>query len=96
MWEFEVRPPGKFVWFSLEQGLQTLLSVFQSRNEILRQYQNRFHVFLWCGHFSADFCGGPKFSPALLKQLGDFGVEMYLDTFFAEESKTLVGDRFSS
>jgi hypothetical protein len=83
MWEYEVRPEGKTVWSSLEEGLRTLLSAFQSSNQILEHYQRNFHVFLWCGHFSSSFGGGPTFSSTLLKQLGDFGVQLYLDAFFS-------------
>jgi len=87
MWDYEVRPEGKTAWSSLEEGLKTLLSAFLSLNEALEHYKRSFHVFLWCGHFSSSFDGGPTFSSALLKQLGDFGVELYLDTYFSEESK---------
>jgi hypothetical protein len=87
MWEYEVWSDGRAAWPSLEEGLKTLLSAFLSLNEALEHYKRSFHVFLWCGHFSASFDGGPTFSSALLKQLGDFGVELYLDTYFSEESK---------
>jgi hypothetical protein len=87
MWEYEVWPEGRTPWSSLEEGLTTILSVFQQLNELLRQYQKSFHVFLWCGHFSSSFCGGPTFSSSLLKQLGDFGIELCLDTYSSDESK---------
>ncbi len=83
MWEYEVLPEGKTAWPSLEEGLRTLLSAFQSLNATLEHYCRDFHVFLWCGHFSSSFDGGPTFSSMLLKQLGDFGVELYLDTYFS-------------
>jgi hypothetical protein len=86
MWEYEVRPKGRIDWSSLGEGLETVLAVFDSRNEIVRHYQSSFHVFLWCGHFSSSFAGGPTFSPSLLKQLGDFGVELVLDTHFVNDS----------
>jgi len=81
MWEYEVCPEGKAAWPSLEEGLGTLLSSFQSLHETLEHYQREFHVFLWCGHFSSSFDGGPTFSSTLLRQLGGFGVELYLDTY---------------
>ena len=83
VWEYEVRPDGRTAWSSIEEGLRALLSEFQSSNQILEHYQSNVHVFLWCGHFSSSFNGGPTFSSTLLKQLGDFGVELYLDTFFS-------------
>jgi hypothetical protein len=85
MWEYEVRPgEGKVVWDSLEDGLQTLISVFGSRERELRNYQQRYKVFLWCGHFSSSFCGGPTLSPQILSALANFGVELILDTYASD------------
>jgi hypothetical protein len=81
MWEYEVSSDGRAAWPSLEEGLRTLLSAFQPLNEALEQYKRSFHVLLWCGHFSSGFDGGPTFSSTLLKELADFGVELYLDTY---------------
>lgn len=86
MWEYEVRPEGKIVWDSLEDGLQTVISAFVSREGELRNYQQRYEVFLWCGHFSTSFDGGPTLSPQILKALGDFGVELILDTYSSDDS----------
>jgi hypothetical protein len=89
MWEYEVRPAnGNIVWDSLEDGLQTLLSTFISNKKALQEYQRRFKVFLWCGHFSSSFDGGPTLSPLVLKALGDLGVELILATYFSEEPLT--------
>lgn len=87
MWEYEVWPESRTPWSSLEEGLTAILAVFQPHAEVLRQYQKRFHVFLWCGHFSSGFGGGPTFSSSLLKQLGDFGVELCLETYSSDDSK---------
>jgi hypothetical protein len=89
MWEYEVRPRNdKVIGDSLEDGLRTLLSAFVSRKKALRKYQRRFKVFLWRGHFSSSFGGGPTLSPKMLKALGDFGVELILDTHFSDEPNT--------
>jgi hypothetical protein len=95
MWEYEVWPVGNTAWTSLEEGLETLVSAFRSLKEALQAYKRNSHVFLWCGHFSSSFDGGPTFSSDLLKQLGDFGVELYLDTFFSkrEEEEKLTALR---
>lgn len=86
MWEYEVRPDkDKSAWDSLEDGLRAIFAAFVSCDEALRRYQQRCKVFLWCGHFSSSFDGGPTFSPRLLKDLADFGVELVLDTYFSEE-----------
>ena len=88
-WEYEVRPrKDEVVWDSLEDGLQKVLSAFVSRKRALRKYQRRFKVFLWCGHFSSSFGGGPTLSPLVLKALGDLGVELILATYFSEEPQT--------
>jgi hypothetical protein len=86
MWEYEVRPGNDVVvWDSLENGLRSVLSVFAACTEELRKYQQRFKVLLWCGDFSSSFGGGPTLSPTILKALGDFGVELILQTYFADE-----------
>jgi hypothetical protein len=86
MWEYEVRPgEEKAMWDSLEDGLQTVISAFVSRQTTLRNYQRRYKVFLWCGDFSSSFGGGPTFSPQILKALADFGVELMLETYVSDE-----------
>jgi hypothetical protein len=90
LWEYEVRPDGAVMWPSLEEGLKTLLLTFASRQTVLHTYTNEYSVFLWCGHFSSSFNGGPTFSADLLKRLGDFGVELWLDTYLSDE--TAEGD----
>lgn len=82
VWEYEVRPgDGKPDWDSLEDGLQTVISAFASREGELRNFQQRYKVFLWCGHFSSSFDGGPTLPPQILKALADFGVELILDSY---------------
>jgi hypothetical protein len=87
MWAYEVKPGnGGREWHSLEQGLQSLLSMFASRQPTLREYQQRFKVSVFCGHFTSSFNGGPTLSPSLLEQLSDFGIELFLDTYSSDES----------
>jgi len=89
MWEYEVRPgKDKVRWDSLEDGLRKVVSVFVSRKRSLRKYQRRFKVFLWCGHFSSSFGGGPTLSPIVLRALGDFRVELILETYFSDKPHT--------
>jgi hypothetical protein len=85
MWEYAARGNGETFWSSLEEGLDALLLDFQRRIDAVRHYQKTFDVALWCGHFSSSFDGGPLLSPALLKRLGEFGVALYIDTYFFEE-----------
>jgi len=89
MWEYEVLPSNKkskSEWSSLEEGLAEILLTFRTHKRMLRQFQRRFKVCLFCGHFSSSFDGGPTLSPSLLRQLGDFGVELFLDTYFSDDS----------
>jgi hypothetical protein len=82
MWEYEVKPSGgEHEWPSLESGLEAILSMFASHQRTLREYQQRFKVLLFCGHFTSSFDGGPTLSPSLLEQLGDSGIELFLDTY---------------
>jgi len=88
MWEYEVRPNRnpKRDWSSLEEGLTKIISAFRSRKRLLRNYQRRFKVCIFCGHFSSTFNGGPTFSPSLLKELGNLGIELFLDTYPSSEA----------
>jgi len=87
MWEYEAKTSNEErEWQSLEQGLHALLSVFASRQATLREYQQRFKVSLFCGHFTSSFNGGPTLPPSLLEQLGAFGVELFLDTYCSQGS----------
>ena len=87
MWEYEVLVGKRSgAWPSLEEGLKKLIPKFRPHKRMLRHYQRRFRVCLFCGHFSSAFNGGPSFSPSLLKQLGDLGVELLLDTYASQES----------
>jgi hypothetical protein len=73
---------------ALEEGLQAILLMFVSHHRVLREYQQRFKVFLFCGHFTSSFDGGPTLSPALLERLGEFGIELFLDTYCCDEPST--------
>jgi hypothetical protein len=84
VWIFEAFPSGGKKWTSLEDALVTVLSVFSGSHERIRELQGKFDVCLFCGHFSSSFDGGPVFSPTLLRMLGEFGVEMFLDTYFSD------------
>jgi hypothetical protein len=86
MWEYEVRPgDDESSWDSLEKGLHAIISVFGSREKEIRNDQQKYSVLLWCGHFTGSFDGGPTLSPQILKDLGDFGVELILDTYARED-----------
>jgi len=81
MWAFEVLPQGRDDWSSLGDALASVLSTFGPLRDRLHAYSAANQIYLWCGHFMSSFDGGPTFSPGLLKSLGDFGVQLVLDTY---------------
>lgn len=81
VWGFEVLPPGKDDWPSLEDGIEALLRTFRPIRERLHACSAGNEIYLWCGHFTSSFDGGPTLSPTLLKSLGEFGVQLILDTY---------------
>jgi hypothetical protein len=83
MWGYDVDPGKK--WDSLEEALASLLKVLMPLKDKIMKYNTKYDVILWCGHFTSSFDGGPSFSPKLLKNLGEFGVELYIDTYCSED-----------
>jgi hypothetical protein len=89
LWELEVFPEGRRDWDSLESGLETLLDVFTPSAKIIQEYFDKYDVLIWCGQFSnglAGFAGGPKLSAEILRDLGDFGIPLVLQTYFSDQS----------
>lgn len=77
----DATPP---TWNSLEEGLLFLLERLSTSKSRLGQYQSKYKVIFWCGHFQSGFDGGPSLSSSLLRQLGDFGVGLTIDNYFSE------------
>ena len=84
LWELEVFPKRRSDWDSLEVGLDALLKIFVPRAKALHDFGKKHDVFIWCGHFSSSFDGGPHLSAQILKALGDFGVPLRLDTYLSD------------
>jgi hypothetical protein len=76
------------IWQSLEEGLTFVLSKVSHIKPQLEQYRKNFEVFWWCGHFQSSFDGGPTLSASLLKELGEFGAAVFIDTYRPEEGET--------
>ena len=85
VWSFEVFSRSGGEWHILEDALVELLSIFEPRVNSVRQLQDECEVFLWCGYFTSSVGGGPQFSPALLRRVADFGVELFLDTYCSQD-----------
>lgn len=73
-------------WRSLDSGLEFLIEKLLPAKTQIDQYKEHYQVYFWCGHFHAGFDGGPFFSASLLKNLADFGVEVYIDTYFVNHA----------
>jgi hypothetical protein len=80
MWSFDARPQGQEDWSTLEDGLSSLLNTFGPIRDRVRSCSSGNNVVIWCGHFTSSFDGGPALSPELLRSIGDFGAELFLDT----------------
>jgi hypothetical protein len=87
IWSHEVFSQAGTSWTSLEDGLMALIAVFEPRKQAIELLQQEFEVFLWCGHFSSSFDGGPQLSPHAFKALASLGVTLYLDTYHVAASE---------
>lgn len=84
-WSFEVLPHGRDDWPSLAEGLTSLLKKLEPIRSQIQSYLPANEVYVWCGHFTSSFDGGPTLSPALLKSLGDLEVQLAFDTYCETE-----------
>jgi hypothetical protein len=81
MWAFD--GDGPHDWGSLEDGLDFLLDRLGSAEGLFEKYREMYDVVWWCGHFQNRFDGGPTLSGRILKRLGAFGVELFIDNYFS-------------
>jgi hypothetical protein len=81
LWELEVFPEGRTDWDSLEAGLAAVMKIFVPKAKVLEKYSRKHDVFVWCGHFSSSFDGGPHLSVEILKALGEFGIPLWFDVY---------------
>jgi hypothetical protein len=76
------RESGAYEWDTLEEGLRFVLGRVSSSVDIFKKYEETQLVTWWCGHFQNSFDGGPTLSSGLLKRLGDFGADLFIDNYF--------------
>lgn len=90
LWAYDGHPPSlrNKAWDSLEDGLRFVLEKLWPFKDKIHSYKSRFRLILWCGHFYSSFSGGPTLSPALMRLLGEFGVELFIDNHSCEEPPT--------
>lgn len=92
LWEFEVPAEKSDVapenwpdwpqWASLEKAFEKLLAILSPLGATVQSYRPQHDVYFFVGHFSSSFDGGPQLSAEILKTLGDFGIRIYMNTFF--------------
>ena len=80
-------------WPSLEDGLTFLLDKLEPFRAQIDSYKQNYCVVFWCGHFQSSFDGGPALSAKLMRRLGDFGVDLYIDNYFADPDPQSVPKR---
>ena len=89
LWGYNGFPEGTPKhWASLEDGLTFILDRLEPLRSQIDGFKQDCDVFWWCGHFQSSFDGGPILSAGLLRRLADFGVDLYIDNHFFEESPT--------
>ena len=83
MWAFD-GGEGTINWESLEGGLAFVLDKLWPHRETIAAYKASGQLVWWCGHFQCTFDGGPTLSAGLLRRLGEFGAELYIDNYFSD------------
>lgn len=85
LWGYNGYPSGTPKdWASLEDGLAFLLDRLEPLRSEIDNYKQKYDIVWWCGHFQSSFDGGPTLSAKLMRRLADFGVDLYIDNYFAE------------
>src|SRR5512144_1277807 len=83
MWAYNGPPGAPTEWESLEEGLTQVLDSLWPHREKIAKHAAKSNLVWWCGHFQSSFDGGPTLSPALLRRLGEFGAEVYIDNYLS-------------
>ena len=77
---------GSRTWRHLADGLSDVMSKLWPYRELIAEYAKEGELIWWCGHFHYSFDGGPRLSAPFLKKLGDFGADLFIDTYSSEDS----------
>lgn len=83
MWAYNGFPESAdaATWPSLEEGLSSVLAKLWPLKDVVESYKSTQKVILWCGHFQFDSNASTTLSSDILKKLGDFGVELFIDSY---------------
>jgi hypothetical protein len=80
----------KFNFKSLEENLSFLLEKLWPVKDKIEAYKSKYKIVLWCGHFQDSYNGGPLLSAPILRLLGEFGVDLFIDNYFSGKLKADV------
>lgn len=86
MWAYD-GGEGSITWESLADGLTFVLDKLWPHREAVAKYKAAGTLVWWCGNFQSSLDGGPTLPPALLKRLGEFGAELYIDNYFSQNDE---------
>lgn len=70
-------------WESLADGLTFILDKLWPHREAIAKHQTSGTLVWWCGNFQSSFDGGPTLPAALLRRLGEFGADLFIDNYIA-------------
>ena len=85
MWAYD-GGEGSRTWEHLADGLSFVLTKLWPHKELISEYATEGELIWWCGHFHSAFDGGPRLNPALLRKLGDFGADLFVDTYSSRDN----------
>jgi hypothetical protein len=74
-------------WASLEDGFIFLFKILNSKKSEIIALSRQFDGVWWCGHFQASFDGGPKLSSEILAEIANYGIPLYIDNYFVDDSE---------
>ena len=83
MWGYNGSDRGDIDWESLEEGLNFVLDKLWPYREAIIGYKSTAELVWWCGHFQTGFDGGPRLTPPMLRRLGEFGADLFIDNYFS-------------
>jgi Domain of unknown function (DUF4279) len=85
MWAYD-GGEGHTSWKALADGLTFVLDKLWSHRDAIAKYKTAGKLVWWCGNFQSSFDGGPTLSAALLGRLGEFGAELFIDNYLADDN----------
>lgn len=92
MWAYNGGHDSVF-WESLTEGLTFVLDKLWPHRDFIKSRRDTQTIW-WCEHFHGAFDGDPRLDAALLKRLGEFGAELFIDTYIcAEDDSAIVLDK---